>query len=80
MMPGWTLEIVAVKTSNGEVVADAADMASALNEHWQQIFESKATDGNLRRQCLDKIRGKLKVTKETLTPTRALVEHAIRHA
>jgi hypothetical protein len=80
MMPGGTAEIGELKNSSGAIVTDAADIAKALNEHWQEVFASKPTNGPLRRTWLERIRGKFKVGKERLRPTREIVEQAIHDA
>jgi hypothetical protein len=78
MMPGGTAEVAALKSSSGVIVTKAEDIARVLNEYWQEVFASKPTNSPLRRTWLERIRGKFKVGKQRLTPTREIVEQAIR--
>ena len=50
--PGGSANIAAMRDKNGELHTDPAGMATCLREHWQQVFDAKATDGRLRRDWL----------------------------
>ena len=43
-VPSTTLELNAIQTQSGEVTADPAGIAAALQEHWGQVFGGRDLD------------------------------------
>ena len=69
-----------MRDCKGQAVTTSAGIATVLCEHWQQTFNYKDTDRNLRDKWLDKMRDTCKVGKEQVRPTKADVETAISEA
>ena len=78
MAPGGSSDIAAMVGQDGHIVTDSAEIAKLLNDHWQNVFDHKPTNGDLRMKWLENIRGKFRVTKNQLRPSKAVVRQVIK--
>ena len=77
---GTSPSISALKDpATGEVHADEKEIARILTEFWQKTFLPKATDKTLRNKWLARIRKRLEVSLEELSPTLADVVYVFDH-
>ena len=80
MLPGGSSEISAMNDSSAGIVTSPAGIAECLNNHWQRVLDSKNTDQALRMEWLEELRGKFRVSKNELRPTRKVVRQIIKEA
>jgi hypothetical protein len=77
LVPGGSKEIAAMTREDETIATEAKDIASLLNMHWQQVFNHKPTNAKLRSSWLQNVRGKFRVSKEKLRPSRRIVRDVI---
>ena len=77
MIPGSSKDIAAMTGDDGKVTTDTADIAKLLNQHWQKVFSRNATNRALRSEWLEHVRGKFRVSKEQLRPSKDIVRKVI---
>ena len=46
---GTSNDISVLRDSDGELQTEPSSIARALTQHWQHVFNQKATDANLRK-------------------------------
>ena len=66
---GETKGILAVKLPDGEVVSDRRQIAEALNEHVQRVFDEKDIDEDKCRKLLADAAGKVHSEGNVWVPT-----------
>ena len=66
MLPAGGCDLSALQQQDGGIVTDPLEMANEINSFWQQTFNKKETDAELRTEWLSKIRDRLKCSKENL--------------
>ena len=77
MIPCASKDIAAMIRKDGSVAVETADIAQLLNDHWQEVFNQKVTNGELRRQWLRTTTSKFRVTKQQLRPSKEVVKKVI---
>ena len=78
MTPGGSAEVMAMLDARGNVITDTGGIADILNQHWQKTFEHKETDAVSRKVWLNQFRGKFKVDKHQLRPTKEIIQKVIQ--
>ena len=80
MLPAGAGHIAAIQDQHGNIVQDVQQMADIINAHWQQTFTEKATNADLRKVLLKRVRDRFKCKKKELRPTREDVKAAINES
>jgi hypothetical protein len=79
-LPGSSGEINAIlDPATGAATTDPFDIGRILTNHWQQVFDHKNTDGNLRKQWLKRLNQRLGLSLQDLLPTQADVDIVLDH-
>ena len=70
LLPGSNVNIGAiVDRRSGSIISDPVEIGNSLTSFWQGIFDGKTTDKGMRAQWLSRLRHRLSVSLEELTPT-----------
>jgi hypothetical protein len=75
LLPGSGGQIHAIKDpATGNSATEPSEIARVLTEHWQNTFNGRSTNAELRKQWLDRLANKLNVTASQLLPTKSEIE------
>ena len=77
MLPAGSGDIAAMIDSDGNIATETDEIARVLNTHWQQVFDWKPTNRDLRLKWLELVKNKFQLSKEQLRPTKAIVTEVI---
>ena len=75
---GASNDISVLRDSDGELQTEPSSIARALTQHWQLVFNQKATDANLRKTWLGSTRNRLAASMMDLRPTMEDVEKVFK--
>lgn len=80
LLPGSSGAINAlIDPATGSASTDECDISRILTNHWQQVFDLKYTDAELRKRWLSRLTQRLGLTLEDLLPTQADVDLVLDH-
>ena len=80
LLPAGTgSEVSILKDEDGHLVTDPEQIAKNLTEHWQQVFNRKTTDPQLREQWMHRMKDRLATDTATLRPTIEDAEKVFKH-